>query len=288
MVQLLDEDVQRKEVFGWKGVHLFHYFGSSCSQKTRIVLNLKGVEWTSHLVDLSKVENFTPDYLGINPRGLVPTLVIDGEVHIESNDIISLLDERFPVPKLIPAGREHEIYDRLRMEDDLHLDIRTITFRFTQNRGKAPRSAESLSTYRHAGSGTVQGKPDPEKDVQIRFWEMAASESGITDDAVRASAGRLRAALAEIDAELAGSPNILGDDLTLLDIAWYIYVNRLTMCTYPMERLHPYVWRWFRGLHARPEFSGEVTLPEPAMVKIRENQARLAAAGASLSEVAAL
>lgn len=288
MVQLLEEDVQTKEILGWKGVHLFHFSGSSCSQKTRIVLNLKGVDWTSHLVDLGSGENYTPYYLGINPRGLVPTLVLDGEVHIESNDIISVIDERFPTPKLIPEGREQEIRDRLRMEDDLHLDIRTITFRFTQNRGKAPRSAETLKNYREFGSGTVQGKPDPEKDVQIKFWETAASESGITDNAVRTSAGRLRAALDEIDAELASSPNILGDDLTLLDIAWYIYVNRLTMCTYPMERLHPHVWRWFQGLHARPEFSGEVTQPPAMTDKILENQARLVAAHASLCEVAGL
>ena len=45
MVQLLDGDIKTREVLGWKGVHILHYSGSSCSQKLRIFLNLKGIPW---------------------------------------------------------------------------------------------------------------------------------------------------------------------------------------------------------------------------------------------------
>ena len=48
MVQLLDSDIKTREVLDWKGVHLIHYMGSSCSQKVRIFLNLKGIDWESH------------------------------------------------------------------------------------------------------------------------------------------------------------------------------------------------------------------------------------------------
>ena len=41
MVQLLDSDIKTREVLGWKGVHVLHFMGSSCSQKLRIFLNLK-------------------------------------------------------------------------------------------------------------------------------------------------------------------------------------------------------------------------------------------------------
>lgn len=44
MVQLVDSDIKSREVLGWKGVHVLHYSGSSCSQKLRIFLNLKGIE----------------------------------------------------------------------------------------------------------------------------------------------------------------------------------------------------------------------------------------------------
>lgn len=58
MVQLMKTDVATKEVLGWKGLHVFHYPMSSCSQKLRIFLNLKGLEWHSHTIDLAN--NATP------------------------------------------------------------------------------------------------------------------------------------------------------------------------------------------------------------------------------------
>src|ERR1700720_2105875 len=76
-MQLLDTDIQTREVLSWKGVHVFHAHLSSCSQKLRVFLNCKNIAWHSHPVDLNKVENLGPYYMGINPRGLVPTLVHD-------------------------------------------------------------------------------------------------------------------------------------------------------------------------------------------------------------------
>src|SRR3974390_1976163 len=123
MVQLVDADIKTREVLEWKGLHVLHFMGSSCSQKLRVYLNLKGVPWESHHIDLPANENFHPWFLGINPRGLVPVLVHDGAVQIESNDIIQYLEQKFPTPKLIPAGHENEIAALLRHEDDLHLDL---------------------------------------------------------------------------------------------------------------------------------------------------------------------
>ena len=56
MVQLVDSDIRTREVLDWKGVHVLHFMGSSCSQKLRIFLNLKGIKWESHLVDLLQRE----------------------------------------------------------------------------------------------------------------------------------------------------------------------------------------------------------------------------------------
>ena len=47
MVQLVDGDIRTREVLGWKGVHVLHFMELSCSQKLRIFLNLKGIEWES-------------------------------------------------------------------------------------------------------------------------------------------------------------------------------------------------------------------------------------------------
>ncbi len=287
MVQLANSDIQTREVLGWKGVHLFHFKSSSCSQKTRIVLNLKQADWTSHEINLSTQENFEPWYLGINPRGLVPALVIDGEVHIESNDIITELDARLPGAKLVPAGLETRMSELLRHEDELHLDLRTLTFRFTHFRGKEPKPAAALDKYRDGGSGTVGGKPDPDKQREIAFWERAARE-GLTDAAVVVSAQRFKAALDEIDKTLRGQPHLLGEALTVLDVAWFVYVNRLMMCDYPIARLHPAVSTWFDRLAARNEFAKEVVVPPHIRQAIDENHARQKAAGTTLIDVAKL
>ena len=287
MVRLLETDIRTRDVLGWKGVHLFHFHSSSCSQKTRIVLNLKGVDWQAHPVDLPGGENLSERFLGINPRGLVPTLVFDGEVHIESNDILALLDRRFPVPQLIPEGRDAEMADLLRHEDDLHHDLRTITFRYTQPRPRAPKSAEALADYRVGGSGTVLGERDPNKAAEIAFWERIARD-GITDEVIRASAARFQREFEDLDRRLGDAPYIMGEELSLADIAWFIYVNRLILCGYPVERLHPNLFAWFRPLRERPEFALEIAVPPEIRKAIDENHRRQQAAGETLIDVAGL
>ncbi|MGP0089282.1 MAG: glutathione S-transferase family protein [Xanthobacteraceae bacterium] len=285
MVQLVDSDIKTREVLDWKGLHLFHFFLSSCSQKVRIFLNLKGVEWQPHVVDLFTNENLGEWFLGINPRGLVPVLVHDGAVHIESNDIITYLEDKFPQPKLIPAGSENEMAALLRHEDDLHLDLRTLSFRFVFAPPAPPKSPDELKKYATTGSGTVQGKKDAHIAEQIDFWKRVASE-GITDKAARASALKFRQAFDELEQRLAKHAYLLGDTLTVLDIAWFIYVNRLSLAAYPVTRLHPRVGDWYEKLLARREFAKEVRLPPPVKERFDTTRHEQAKAGKSLELVA--
>jgi len=257
MVQLIDSDIKTREVLGWRGVHVLHFAGSSCSQKLRIFLNLKDILWVSHPVDLPGHENMQPWFLGINPRGLVPVLVDDGAVHIESNDIIQYLERKFTAPKLIPAGHENELATLLRHEDDLHLDLRTLSFRFVFAPPGPPKPAAALDSYIKNGAGTVRGVKDPEKDVQVEFWQRAARE-GFTDERARASAQKFRAEFDALDRTLATQPYLMGAELSVLDIAWFIYEHRLSLGGYPFARLHPHVHAWAEKLRAKPEFAKEV------------------------------
>ena len=257
MVQLVDSDIKTREVLGWKGIHVLHFAGSSCSQKLRVFLNLKGIEWQSHPVDLPNYENMQPWFLGINPRGLVPVLVDDGAVHIESNDIIQHLEKKFPEPRLIPPGHESEVASLLHHEDDLHLDLRTLSFRFVFAPPGPPKSAEALESYKANGAGTVRGAVDREKQVQLDFWQRAAKE-GFTDERARVSALRFRAEFDALEKRLAKQPYLMGDNLSVLDIAWLIYQHRLSLGGYPFARLHPRVHAWAEKLRAMPEFAKEI------------------------------
>jgi glutathione S-transferase len=288
MVQLIDADIKTREVLGWKGVHVFHFFLSSCSQKLRIFLNLKGIDWQSHPIDLSKNENLTEWFLGINPRGLLPVLVHDGAVHIESNDIITYLDRVFPKTKLIPDGHESEVATLLKHEDELHMDLRGLSFRFVFAPPGPPKSAEDLERYATAGGATVQGKDDRAAvDEQIDFWK-AYAEHGYGDEAARRSAQTFRRAFDELAQRLAGHPYLLGDKLTVLDIAWFIYVNRLMLAGYPLERLHPRLTAWFADLMARPAFAKEIALPPPVEAAFAATREAQEQAGRSLAVVAGL
>jgi glutathione S-transferase len=285
MVQLVDSDIKTREVLAWKGVHVLHYSGSSCSQKLRIFLNLKAIPWQSHPIDLHGNENFRPWFLGINPRGLVPVLVHDGAVHIESNDIIQYLEKTFPAPKLIPAGHENEVAALLKHEDDLHLDLRTLSFRFVFAPPGPPKPAEALASYAANGSGTVQGARDRDKQIQIEFWQRAAKE-GFSDERARASARKFRAEFDALDKRLVQHPYLMGDSLSVLDIAWFIYANRLSLAGFPIARLHPRVGVWMDKLGARPEFAKEIAMPPEALARLDATRRAQAQAGQSLELVA--
>ena len=103
----------------------------------------------------------------------------------------------------------------------------------------------------------MQGQRDRERQVQIEFWQRAAKE-GFTDERARASAQKFRAEFDALDQTLAKQPYLMGNDLSVLDIAWFIYEHRLTLAGYPFARLHPYVHAWAEKLRAKPEFAKEV------------------------------
>jgi glutathione S-transferase len=83
---------------------------STCSQKVRICLWEKGLAFSEEKLDLFKGDQLTAEYKKLNPNGVVPTLVHDDEVIIDSSVIIEYLDEQFPAVPLsppTPAGRAH-------------------------------------------------------------------------------------------------------------------------------------------------------------------------------------
>jgi len=258
MVVLLEQDIETKEVLDWKGLHLFHFSGSTCSQKMRIFLNLKGIEWTSHHLNLARMQHQTPWYMGINPRGLVPTLVHDGKVIIESNDILTYLEETFPEPPLIPHNRQAETAAMLKAEDDLHMDIRALTMRFVFPSFLTKRPEAELKKYEELGSGTVGGEVDSHKQDELKFWRDIITHGKVTDTQAATAFNRFRAQLDDFDQTLVSQTYLLGDSVSLPDIAWYIYCRRLLSASYPLHQLHPAVSRWFKRLDADSRFHDEV------------------------------
>ena len=83
---------------------LYSYFRSSSSWRLRTILNLKNIPYTQIPIHLLKKEQTSPEYLKVNPAGLIPALKIDGTLLTESMAIAEYLEERFPEkePRLLP------------------------------------------------------------------------------------------------------------------------------------------------------------------------------------------
>ncbi len=112
-----------RAVKAFEGLHLYHTGRSNCSSRVRLLIEEKGLAWTSHHVDLYARENVSEEYFGINPKGVVPTVVLDGEVVVESNDILLWLEDRFPEPRFTPPGAaaQADMREWLRRSGDLHI-----------------------------------------------------------------------------------------------------------------------------------------------------------------------
>jgi glutathione S-transferase len=81
---------------------LFTAHNSICTQKVFLTLLEKDLPWISEYIDLFNNEQYRPDYLRLNPKGVVPTLIHEGRAIIESTLICEYLDEVFLEPSLVP------------------------------------------------------------------------------------------------------------------------------------------------------------------------------------------
>src|SRR5690348_13635337 len=101
---------------------LHHAWRSSASRRVRLCLAEKGLSYESHVVDMEKMEHHSPEYLRINPNGVVPALILDdGRSLHESGTICEYLDETYPDPPLRPS----DPYQRAVMRNWIrHVDAR--------------------------------------------------------------------------------------------------------------------------------------------------------------------
>src|SRR5690606_10085376 len=87
---------------------LYGYFRSSTSYRTRIAMNLKGLDYDYIAINLAQDEQLKNEFLSLNPQGLVPVLQADDLLLFQSPAILEWLEEVYPETPLLPkdaAGR---------------------------------------------------------------------------------------------------------------------------------------------------------------------------------------
>lgn len=238
------------EVLAMKGLHLYHADMSNCSMRVRMVLAEKGLEWTSHLLDLKKKETHTPEYFSINPNGLVPTLVHDGVVVIESDDIIEYLDEMYPQPPLRPstdAGRA-EVHEWLKLATRNHVKAVKTWIYANKMRGALRMTDEAREEYRRLQTNSEL----------LEFHEKASSEEGFSSEDVAAAKNLLAEIYGRMEAALSKGDWLVGDRFGLADITWAPVHFTLLGANFDMVP-YPSVCRWYDAVRERECFREGVT-----------------------------
>ena len=145
-------------------LELYHDWRSFCSIKVRLCLAEKELDWTSRHIDLMALEHTTPEYLKINPNGVVPTLVHNGIPIHESTLINEYLEEVFPDIRLMPEDPIERARARfwVKYEDDvLHPSIRPATFALMMSPELAQRTDDELEEM-------VAAHPNKQRAEELR------------------------------------------------------------------------------------------------------------------------
>ncbi len=233
---------------------LYHYDHSTAAQKIRIALAEKQLEWESHHLDTSvtKREHFSPEYLKINPRGIVPTLVHDDRVIRESQVILEYLDDAFPKLPLRPESAYEKATMRLwtkLIDEGLHVHSRVVGMCIVVRHAKAAAGPEVLEDY-------LREMPEIVREENDRINIAEGLESPLLPRAV----SYFRRVFEDMNAALAQSPWLAGESFSLADISLGVYVTRLkSFQMAPLWGDLSHLNEWYGRFISRPSYAEGVT-----------------------------
>jgi glutathione S-transferase len=233
-------------------IKLYHHGSSVCAAKVRFVLGEKGLEWKGHYIDILKGDQFDPQYMQLNAKAVVPTLLHDGVVIVESTVINEYLDEVFGAPPLKPEAARDRAEMRLwtkAVDENLHPACAEITF---------------SSCHRHILRRLPQREyqdflaSTPPISVTPR-WHARKKEIvtlGFEAPGLAATFKLYDSYVQKMETALADRPWLAGGTFSLADIAMAPYINRLDMMG--MSEIwttsRPRVTDWFARIRSRPTF----------------------------------
>lgn len=198
----------------------YHNINSVCAQKVRIALAEKGLDVEEHLLTL-RGDQFDPAYLKLNPNGVVPTLVHDGNTVIESSLILYYLDEAFPAVPLMP--KTPLLRHRVRMfnkliDEYLHNSCMILTFAtaFRPNFLKLPREAWLAEVNKSPLRRRVE-------------YKRSVIEHGLDSEFVSDAINQHKKLLAWMNESLQSGPYLAGEGFSNADCAVVPYIARLDL-----------------------------------------------------------
>ena len=227
-------------------LELYHNPISTCSQRVRMVLAEKGLPWTSRHIQFNTNDHLSADYLKLNPNGVVPTLVHDGEVIIESSVINEYLDDVFPEVPLRP----HDPLGRARMRA------------WCQYIEEVPVPSIRYPSF-NAYFVPIWRAMSDEKFIEYterlplrKHFYRRMGRGGFSKEEIDAALERLDQTLARMEAALAHTAWIAGERFSLADTNVMPAVVRMEdLGLAHLWADKPRMADWYRRLQARPAFA---------------------------------
>lgn len=236
-------------------LELYHHGSSVCAAKVRFAMAEKGVVPDKmHYIDILKGEQFTPEYMQINAKAVVPALVHDGHIINESTVICEYVEEAFSGKALVPkdpvARAAMRIWTKA-VDEQLHPACGELTFVCCHRHIVMRLGEEKLKEFlANTPDQSVTSKWKRRKQEIVR---LGFDAPGI-EDTIRLYDGylfKMEEALKQYDW-------LAGDEFCLADIALTPYVNRLDMLSmsgmWEDGRL-PHVENWFDRIKAMDSFA---------------------------------
>ncbi len=255
-------------------LELYHHGSSACAAKVRFALAEKDLDWTGHYVDILKGEQFDTAYLKINPKAVVPTLVHDGEVILESTVICEYLEDAFPeAPPLFPKGAIERAKARLwtkAVDEELHPACSALTYVLSHRHMILRNGAGSFEDFLK-GAG-ADGRAA--RELKWKWIHEGLAAPGAADK-IRVYDTYLK----KMEGALEHHRWLAGDAFTIADVALAPYLNRLAALScegvWRDGRL-PRVEAWFERVRARPTFHPAFIewMPDELTAQMRANGAQ--------------
>jgi glutathione S-transferase len=207
----------------------------------------KQLPWESRHLDLRAGDQQKPEYLKLNPNAVVPTLVDNGNVVIESTVICEYLDDAYGERPLRPAAAHERAQMRLwtkQVDETVHAATSVVSnavaFRF-QKLAWGERGLEEFH----------RKMPDPVR--RERSWENITKgvESRYFPEAIQ----RFEKLLVDMEAALSQTTWLAGESYSLADISYAPYLTRLDhlQLQFLWER-RPHIQDWYDRLRERPSY----------------------------------
>jgi glutathione S-transferase len=227
---------------------LYYFPLSTTSQKVRLCQFHKGVSLAERIVDLTKLEQLSAEYLALNPSGQVPTLVVGDQPLYEASIINEFLNERFPDNPLLP--QDAVLRARIRaftkyVDRSPTVEIATPTYRAWVAPALAALPKEPLLQE-------VERTPEP---VNRARWVRTVNNE-ITDSDVEAAYLLVERFLARMEQLLEAGPYLFGADYSLADVeATPIVVRLQHLSRGDLIAKYPRVSAWFSRVQSLPNFA---------------------------------